>query len=891
MNKLEGILSFLRGASSPLARLYNPKMEVQVMVSKGDGELVTKSVATGRSYKVYQNAEGETWKSFRVPYNANSEPEFRNDKLFFDMHKHCEAIGTNGWNWVDKQSEWLVYDIDSILNHKGGISVSDIEDLEKKCKDVPWVNLYRSKSGKGFHLYLFLDEPIKTNTHNEHAALCRAVLSVLTINIGFNFQDKTDCVGSIMWIWHKDCQPTGLQQVKKGDLFPSRLVPDDWKEQLGVTSGKYQRKPIQGSIETIFASLKAINLEQGHIDILKWFQENAKLSWSWDTDYSMLVCHTFDLKTCHTELKLSGIFDTVSGGNNSPEQNCFAFPTDDGGFIVRRFGHGCQEHPSWILDHTGWTKCYFNCEPSFDVIMSSYGALENSKREWIFDTVEMCRQAVIVLGINLNFPDLRKVMENMITFKKNDEKIILKIDRLDKAITKIKGFITEKNHYEKVINVKQDKEKSDIVIPDDKVRSCICSGSDSGWYLYINDSWVEHPRINVASALISLMPKSKKGDREAHMGEAILDPWEIVNEPFTPEYLGGRRWNKNGASFAYTPVHGSHPTWDKLLTHISCRLDEDLANNQWCMANGIITGYDYLLHWVSYMFQYPKRSLPYLFLFGSQKTGKSTLWEAIRMLFKNGKGCIRADNALRNTSGFNDELEGAVFCVIEEVNLNNKNNAMAYNRIKDWVTGETILINTKFKSVHEQTNTTHWMQLANPADSLPVFPGDSRIVVIEVNPLKEEIPKDEFMGRLKKEAPHFLETVLNMELPEPEGRLQLPPIETENKRIIVDNNSSAIDIFVNSNCIFKEGCLTDLNDFVTSFQFWVMSSRPKESESWSREKIIAEFPILAEMPKGKYGGDNITFIGNMALNEDQVPLKKKRFVLNGSRIKPESKEY
>ena len=46
------------------------------------------------------------------------------------------------------------------------------------------------------------------------------------------------------------------------------------------------------------------------------------------------------------------------------------------------------------------------------------------------------------------------------------------------------------------------------------------------------------------------------------------------------------------------------------------------------------------------------------------------------------RGYKRADVALQSSSAFNGELEGAILCVIEEIDMGR--DQQAYNRMKDW---------------------------------------------------------------------------------------------------------------------------------------------------------------------------------------------------------------
>ena len=71
--------------------------------------------------------------------------------------------------------------------------------------------------------------------------------------------------------------------------------------------------------------------------------------------------------------------------------------------------------------------------------------------------------------------------------------------------------------------------------------------------------------------------------------------------------------------------------------------------------------------------------------------------------------------------------------------------------------------------------------------------------MIEVDDLADKIPKRDLMERLMAEGPQITFTLLNMVLPPVVGRLQLPAIETEIKRDMV-NELHPVAHFVADEC-------------------------------------------------------------------------------------------
>ena len=62
----------------------------------------------------------------------------------------------------------------------------------------------------------------------------------------------------------------------------------------------------------------------------------------------MLVTHTYWLKEAHKALGFKGTFETSArAGAKSTDINCFAFPLRNGAWVVRRYGNGTAEAPTW----------------------------------------------------------------------------------------------------------------------------------------------------------------------------------------------------------------------------------------------------------------------------------------------------------------------------------------------------------------------------------------------------------------------------------------------------------------------------------------------------------------------------------------------------------------
>lgn len=874
MLKTAAIKAFLSNQPYELGKLYTSEMEVQVNVARDNGEPIT-DIYEGVRWQGFTDGV-QTWKHFRIPWNAKKDPKYIDKDINFDISEHAEAIGMTGWNWYRKESRWVGFDIDAI-NHKKGLTNDEIEELKEIFRKLRWASLYTSTSGLGLHLYIFT-VPTHTGTHTEHAAVARAILNKLSISTGLQLDAKIDCMGGNMWVWHRKAIPSKSYQpiFKHSELLE---VPKNWQDYLPRVSKKVYLQKKQDDISILVNSLSKQKLDEDHLKVLNWF-EASNSQWWWDDQRQMLICHTFDLKRCHNELKLRGVFETTSTGKDATtgggDHNCFAIPLDNGGWCIRRYSKGTPEHPYWCTDHQGWTKCWYNATPSIAIAFAVAGGVFRQK-DYYFKSLTTAAKALEVLGITLDIPINCEGRPGYIKrFQEYRISVSFPVLPHDPEFV---DWIKEKNSWVKFFNLPHVAE--DVDLPDEQIRHIInddeTSSSDLGWCVRIDDDcWVEEPRSNVISALQrTFNPKQIP----SILGQCVLHPWKVVNIPFQPEYPGKREWNRNAAQFRFNPERGKFPSWMTILNHIGKNLNEALSTNNWAKDNAIMTGADYLVSWCAWLFQKPEMPLPYLFLFGPQNCGKSIFHEALSLLVT--KGVCRADVAITNPSGFNAELINAIICVIEETNLSKKGYAL--ERIKDWVTSRVISIHKKGMTPYSIENMTHWIQCANDSDWCPILPGDTRITAIRVSDLENEIPKSKLEAMLQDEAPAFLNHVLNFELPTPINRLGIPVIESDEKSSAMEYNKSALQTFVEERTYCIQGSLILFSEFYNTF---VSQLSPNDRGDFTNRRVAKELRNLypEKFPLAKYGGEGQLYIGNMSFTKDKRPELK--LVKRGDRLCP-----
>lgn len=889
-------------------------METQINVAAGKGWRVDGKRNT------FTNGLDEWW-NIRIPKNANSIPEFRDYNLTFPLDEHADAIGSTGWDFAEKRSRWVGFDFDAITGHAKGVGVED-EELsrvkEMACK-LPYVEVRKSTSGKGLHLYVLFDgEGIPTANHTEHAALARAVLGMMSSETGFDFASCIDACGGNMWIWSRKMTVAneGLKLIKDTVLMLGvKDLPANWKDHVQVVTRQRAKVKLDGlddsdvdPFEALASSRRIVPLDTKHKAVI---DEIRALGYTvnWVSDHHLLQTHTkafADLiqdASIKQRLGLKGFFETKSEGKDKATPNCFAFPLDNGAWRVYLFTPGRPEATTWEQDGQGWTTAYFNRPPTLKIASRANGGIEDAdKGGFIFDHAEDAIKAAGALGEQITVPDNFTLQDRPARLKKSkDGRLAMQIDKKDDddgAKLKKDGWLPKKGFWSKVFETRVDQKSAadaNAIIHDNVVRALVTpNGDDAGWFHKGQEGgWFRHSTEKVKLKLCSRGFDAM--DIINMLGRAIDRVWTLVNLPFREEYPGSRQWNMNAVQFRYKPAELSddeaphHPHWDMILKHCGRDLDEAVQSLEWCRKANIRSGADYLLAWAACMFRDPFASLPYLFFYSpTQRNGKSTFHEALGSLMIGG--VASADGAFNSGSGFNGEMANAVLVYIEETDFSGSKKSTVYNRLKQWVTSSIVEIHHKGKTPYSQHNTWHFVHTANTRDACPVFPGDTRITMIFVQELENEIPREVLRERLAKEAPHFMRTLMDFPLPPNIERLRIPAITTANKIAAEDLNKSPVEAFIDEECYPVDGEYIEFGGgeseseqaarFYSRFQKWLA---PEDRSSWPKQKVIKSLP--SRFPYGKWT-DNKRIIGNLSF-EDVPPTQKKFITSTNGRVRRE----
>lgn len=447
-----------------------------------------------------------------------------------------------------------------------------------------------------------------------------------------------------------------------------------------------------------------------------------------------------------------------------------------GDYLIARESPG----EAWTSRGDVW---YVNVkEPSFALACIRAGG-KRAKNKFAFATVADALKASKALGHRAT----TIALERECTLQLHPSGVFIALSALENEALP-PGFCREKNRFEKYLGSYSPPAPPSDLFP---IR-CVHdkkSGAFIGWFARGDNEWMRKAPSSIKTILQS--KGLSKPDAEREMGAMEQMPWMKVIAPWQPIELPDRQWNLDAPQFRYKPAMGEHPTWDKVLSDLGRNLTPYLKNR---------TGGDYLLSWIAAAVQFPFEQTAYLALIGPENCGKSTLHEALALLFENA--LVHADAILAGEDNFNGEIENRIFCYVEEVDLSKS--PKTHNKLKNYVTAKNFMVRRMYQNGYIATNCSHWIQCANDLNYLPKFAtGDTRITVIKVDPLENKIPKPLLFQKLEEEAPAFLHTLLAYQLPKLSDRLLVPPVETDHKRRLANHN--------------RDEFVALIEDFVTDF--------------------------------------------------------------------------
>jgi len=559
----------------------------------------------------------------------------------------------------------------------------------------------------------------------------------------------------------------------------------NWREHVEVITRRRSRVRVLGwpeSEEGDFAELAStftrVPRDEEHNRI---FAAYAKTGFSLipNPDFGCWYMHTAGLAKVHETLELKGHFETKSDASDPGTPNCYVFLRPRGVLFVVRF-KTTDECASWGTTEKGERCCYYNSPLDLRTACGIVGGIWKGCKGATCPDYKTAKRFAGLFGYDL--PPLGN--DRPINFRHdNAHTIVAETDQVKGEIVSGWGI-----DYRKLMVTFETEPAPELQNNYDSVgRHVVTTDRENAGYLMRTSAgaWNWEPKDTVKEVLAATYNLNDKELTRA-IATVAANPYTLVNEPFQPEFLAGRKWNKFGAQFTVAPTYGKqHPHYDMILEHNGRGLDEAVKADPWCQKHNVKTGKDFLLLWSASMMQHPEQRLPMLYCYSPERdNGKSSLHRALGLLFRSGY--LEGTRMLNEQ--FNKLLAGAVLVYLDEEKVADK----AAQKVKQYIEFATIPIRMMRTDTFNFLNTSHWIACYNYTDGVPVEDGDERIIMIRV-PLLYDDEKlkwdEEMLPALADEKSDFLGTLMTTDLPPAATRLYLPVLMTDLKRQVMEGGA------------------------------------------------------------------------------------------------------
>lgn len=208
----------------------------------------------------------------------------------------------------------------------------------------------------------------------------------------------------------------------------------------------------------------------------------------------------------------------------------------------------------------------------------------------------------------------------------------------------------------------------------------------------------------------------------------------------------------------WNPEAGEWTNIERFLKHIFSAVNLDGE----CL-------YEWGLDYLQLSYINPRQRLPILALVSNERnTGKSTFLNFIKTIFSSN--CAILDNQRFNAQ-FTSHFAGKLFVCIDEGHIP-VNDKMTKEMIKNMATGSEMWLEGKGTNAKSVENFTHLVFCSNDEKNfMQIDAGENRFAVLKVPSYRAAGIKDdpEFVAKMKKEIPAFLNFLQNRQLAYPEN--------------------------------------------------------------------------------------------------------------------------
>lgn len=773
----------LRSAGFPLADWLKPGLELQFMPIAEDDPDFERLAEPGAPRPFAK----------RVKTGFSREPKHQDGPIPYDPAL-INLIGWTGWDSAMQQTMFVGFDFD--FGHGGtDLTAEQMELIKRSGAILSYVTVTTSKGALGVHWHVRLAKPIPTDTPEAHQRVADAILAQLSADLGFDLQPYVCKYGTVLYIWSCRTKPGGLQLVKAATA--DLTLPSDWQAMADTQREQDRYRGLDANQKRVLDAERVTNCNElgaEHRSIIDGMEQAGFAVFVDNSNGRTIIkLHTGGLAADHAANKRRGAFATTSPASKPEQPNAYGFLLPCGGLAVRRFG-ATSEAPCWHKGPSGVMCINYNVSPTLSEACELAGGTLDSRGDYTFDNgaAEALRQ----VGVDLQTPMQLQGRPQTVKRKGDTLYVFIQGNAAEKTWN-IPGWKYYRGQWEHAIKAALPAATPRMY--SDRIRLAVENKRKESWnYLDSEGIWI----CDDASGIKTYI--KGHGHKDAEVAEIVkyhqLHNWRLTRVPFADEHPNPdeRIWNRDGARLSCKPAPGICVYWRMILEHCGRGLDEAVRESEWCRQHGVFTGGDYLLWWIAILVRHPAWRLPYLFLFSEQQnTGKSSLHRAIRRLLEGERGAAEIRKELTKDD-FNDALVGAVLCTVEEIDLSA--DYRIYDLVKNYIDSPTLKIRGMFRPGNEQLNYTHWIHTANSRNYCPVYPGDSRIIMVRVDPFElDDMPwLTDLQPKIDAECPAFLAMLHEVPLPKRGlGRLSLPVLETREKReAMAEREASMNDWFI-----------------------------------------------------------------------------------------------
>ena len=162
----------------------------------------------------------------------------------------------------------------------------------------------------------------------------------------------------------------------------------------------------------------------------------------------------------------------------------------------------------------------------------------------------------------------------------------------------------------------------------------------------------------------------------------------------------------------------------------SCQLFKELIREVW--VQGDEATYEWVLEWFMHIIAYPGAKVSTsIAIRGEYGDGKSIVTEQLMRTIL-GDMLLRVANPKLILGDFNEAAIGKLLITLEEAAF--AGDKAAFDRLKEQITGDKVVINPKFKAPVVVDNFARMMIVSNHPHFLHLKPGDRRYTVLESSP-------------------------------------------------------------------------------------------------------------------------------------------------------------